>query len=194
MANRGNGPPKPSWGIVLKAAWHGWLQQLSLQSRVWRVCCWFHPFYMWWYAACEPYIQCAPYTGCIPYAVCDPFHSCALYAACAIAFAWTPYDDCDPVHSCVLYPVCAVYAAHATHLACVPYAACSMYILFTLYSACALHTFFQLFQMIWHFKSDFSLLLVLVMSLFPYTLYCAFMLLHTNMSNCFQNDAFTGEK
>lgn len=168
-----------------------------------RVRCWFHLFYMWWYAGCEPSIQCTPYTvctvhtGCIPYAVCEPFHSCALYAACAVAFACTPYDDGSQLHSCVLYPVCAVYAAHvphaahASHLACVPYAACSMYALLTPYGACAPYTFFQLFQMIWHFKSDFSLLLFLVMSLFPYTQYCAFMLLRTNTWNCFQNDTFT---
>jgi hypothetical protein len=40
--------------------------------------------------------------------------------------------------------------------------------------------------MIRHFKSDFSLLPVLVMSSFPYTQYCAFVLLRTNTSNCFQ--------
>jgi len=121
-----------------------------------------------------PLILCVRFT--LGISLCDPFYSCAPYAACAIAFAFTPYDDCNPFHSCV------------------PYAACSMYVLFTLYGACALHTFFQLFQMIWHCKFDFPLLLVLVMSLFPYTLYCTFLLLHTNMSNCFQNVAFTGEK
>ena len=92
--------------------------------------------------------------------------------------------------SCMLY---VPHAALATHLTCAPYATCSTYALFTLYGVCALYTFFQL-MMIWRFKSDFSLLLVLVVSLFPYTQYCAFMLLRTNTSNCFQNDAFAGKK
>jgi len=93
--------------------------------------------------------------------------------------------------SCILYVLCMLHMPlilHVSHMLLVPCTFC----LPCMVCVCALHTFFQLFQMIWHFKSDFSL--VLVMSLFPYTLYCAFMLLHTNMSNCFQNNAFTGEK
>ena len=52
----------------------------------------------------------------------------------------------------------------------------------------------HLFLTIRHFKSDLSLLLVLVVSYFPYTQYCAFMRLRTNTSNCFQIVAFTGKK
>ena len=120
------------------------------------------------HSECEPYTQFAPCTACTVHTGC------------------IPYADCGPLHSCVLYPVYAVYAAHATHLACAPYAACYTYASCTLYAACALYTFFQLILVIQHSKSDFSLLRVLVMSLFPYTQYCACMRLHTDMSNCFQ--------
>jgi hypothetical protein len=100
------------------------------------------------HSACEPYAHFAPNTA-------GTVHTgCILYA------------DCGPLHSCVPCPVGAVYVAYATHLACAPYAACSTYALCTPYAACVPYTFFQLMLMI-HFKSDFSLLLVPVVSPFP---------------------------
>ena len=111
---------------------------------------------------------------------CELYAYFAPYTACTVHTWCIPYADCDPLHSCVLYPVCAVYAAHATHLACAPYGACYTY------ASCALYTFFQLILMIQQSKSDFSLLLVLVMPLFPYTQYSACMRLCTDMWICVQ--------
>jgi len=122
------------------------------------------------HSECEPYALFAPYT------VCTVHTGCILYA------------DCDPLHSCVLYSVCVVYAAHATHLACAPYAASYTY------AVCALYTFFQLILMIRHSKSDFSLLLVLVMSpLSLHTILCMHVFTYRYFK-LFPNYAFTGEK
>ena len=105
-----------------------------------------------------------------------------------------PYADCDPLHSCVLYPVCAVYFAHATHFACATYAACYTYTSRSWYAAYALYIFFQLILMIQYSKSDFSLLLVLVMSpLSLRTILCMHAFTHKYVKLC-SNNALTGKQ
>jgi hypothetical protein len=102
----GNGPPKPSWCILLKAAWHGWWQQLSLQSRIWCVCCGFCPFYMWWYSACELYVQCAPYDDSDPLRV-----SCILYVPCMLhmqLILHVPHMLLVPLMLCLPNMVCVL--------------------------------------------------------------------------------------
>jgi hypothetical protein len=120
--------------------------------------------------------------------VCPVFCVCRCFCMYPLWWLWPTSFVC--LVSCML-PMCRVL--HMKLILHVPHMVLVLHTLFLPRMVCV-PCILSSNSLRWSDKSDFSLLLVLVVSLFPYTQYYTFMLLHTNTSNCFQNDAFTGKK